>query len=252
MTFEEKLSQMYNEIANKISSMIPVEWEKVYAMAYVNERSGEVFYNYTEPRSDELFYYTSVLNKYNISRSEFMDSVYELYKQFQNLRDLFKEEGLEPWTSCEFDFTRDGKLNVSFDYIDWANSEFGQMGREHYYMYKKFGIWPEKEYAINWVKKSKIILKSKMKLNYRGDNMIFEEKLSQMYNEIANEISGMIPVEWEKVYTMAYIDDEGGEVFFNYTKPGSDDLNYYTDIPKEYNVSEKVFYDLWTDLYRFV
>ncbi|HCT7468570.1 TIGR01741 family protein, partial [Staphylococcus aureus] len=24
MTFEEKLSQMYNEIANKISSMIPV------------------------------------------------------------------------------------------------------------------------------------------------------------------------------------------------------------------------------------
>ncbi|WP_223874002.1 immunity protein YezG family protein [Staphylococcus aureus] len=30
------------------------------------------------------------------------------------------------------------------------------------------------------------------------------------------------------------MDDGGGEVFFNYTKPGSDDLNYYTDIPKEY------------------
>ncbi|HDD0009334.1 TPA: DUF600 family protein, partial [Staphylococcus aureus] len=29
--------------------------------------------------------------------------------------------------------------------------------------------------------------------------MNFEEKLSQMYNEIANEISGMIPVEWEQV-----------------------------------------------------
>ncbi|HCZ2476860.1 TPA: DUF600 family protein, partial [Staphylococcus aureus] len=28
--------------------------------------------------------------------------------------------------------------------------------------------------------------------------MNFEEKLSEMYNEIANEISGMIPVEWEK------------------------------------------------------
>ncbi|HDH6772401.1 TPA: DUF600 family protein, partial [Staphylococcus aureus] len=26
--------------------------------------------------------------------------------------------------------------------------------------------------------------------------MTFEEKLSQMYNKIANEISGMIPVEW--------------------------------------------------------
>ena len=152
MTFEEKLSQMYNEIANKISSMIPVEWEKVYAMAYVNERSGEVFYNYTEPRSDELFYYTSVLNKYNISRSEFMDSVYELYKQFDKLRDLFKEEGLEPWTSCEFDFTSEGKLKVSFDYIDWINTEFDQLGRENYYMYKKFGVLPETEYEMEEIR----------------------------------------------------------------------------------------------------
>ncbi|MFC2177744.1 TIGR01741 family protein [Staphylococcus aureus] len=104
MTFEEKLNEMYNEIANEISGMIPVEWEKVYTIAYVNDSA-------------------------------------------------FKEEDLEPWTSCEFDFTRDGKLNVSFDYIDWMNSEFGPMGREDYYMYKKFGIWPEKEYAINRVKK---------------------------------------------------------------------------------------------------
>ncbi|HEI7802440.1 TPA: TIGR01741 family protein [Staphylococcus aureus] len=152
MTFEEKLSEMYNEIANEISGMIPVEWEKVYAMAYINERNGEVFYNYTEPSSDELFYYTSVLNKYNIPRSEFMDSVYELYKQFDKLRELFIEEGLEPWTSCEFDFTSDGKLNVSFDYIDWINTEFDQLGRENYYMYKKFGVIPEMEYEMEEVK----------------------------------------------------------------------------------------------------
>ena len=42
--------------------------------------------------------------------------------------------------------------------------------------------------------------------------MNFEEKLSEMYNEIANKISGMIPVEWEKVYVIAYVDDQGGEV----------------------------------------
>ncbi|HEB2279860.1 TPA: TIGR01741 family protein [Staphylococcus aureus] len=152
MIFEEKLSEMYNEIANKIISMIPVEWEKVYAMAYIDDEGGEVFYYYTEPGSNELYYYTSVLNKYDISESEFMDSVYELYKQFQNLRNLFKEEGHEPWTSCEFDFTREGELKVSFDYIDWANSEFGQVGRQNYYKYRKFGILPETEYEINKVK----------------------------------------------------------------------------------------------------
>ncbi|WP_448570690.1 immunity protein YezG family protein, partial [Staphylococcus aureus] len=37
--------------------------------------------------------------------------------------------------------------------------------------------------------------------------MTFEEKISKLYNEVANEISGMIPVEWEKVYTIAYLND---------------------------------------------
>ncbi|HDJ1896200.1 TPA: DUF600 family protein, partial [Staphylococcus aureus] len=53
--------------------------------------------------------------------------------------------------------------------------------------------------------------------------MGFEGKLSEIYNKIANEIDGMIPVEWEKVYTIAYVNDRGGEVVFNYTKPGSDE-----------------------------
>ncbi|HDB0905910.1 TPA: TIGR01741 family protein [Staphylococcus aureus] len=152
MTFEEKLSQMYNEIANEISEMIPVEWEKVYTIAYVDDEGEEVVFNYTKPGSDELNYYTYIPREYNVSEKVFYDLWTDLYRLFKKLRDLFKED-LEPWTSCEFDFTSEGKLNVSFDYIDWVNSEFGPMGREDYYMYKKFGIWPEKEYAINRVKK---------------------------------------------------------------------------------------------------
>ncbi|SBD51936.1 TIGR01741 family protein [Staphylococcus aureus] len=153
MTFEEKLSEMYNKIANEISGMIPVEWEKVYTIAYVDDQGGEVVFNYTKPGSDELNYYTYIPREYNVSEKVFYDLWTDLYRLFEELRELFKEEYLEPWTSCEFDFTSEGKLNVSFDYIDWVNSEFGPMGREDYYMYKKFGIWPEKEYAINRVKK---------------------------------------------------------------------------------------------------
>lgn len=159
MNFEEKLSEMYNKIANEINEMIPVEWEKVYVIAYVDDGGGQVIFYYTKPRNDELYYYSSIVEDYNVLEEIFDDLWMELYRSFKKLRNIFKEESLEPWTSCEFDFTRDGKLNVSFDYIDWANSEFGQMGREHYYMYKKFGIWPEKEYAINWVKKIKDYVK---------------------------------------------------------------------------------------------
>ncbi|NGQ79905.1 TIGR01741 family protein [Staphylococcus aureus] len=152
MTFEEKLSQMYNEIADEISGMIPVEWENIYTIAYVIDQGGEVVFNYTKPGSDELNYYTDISRDYNISEEIFDDLWMNLYYLFMNLRDLFKKEGLEPWTSCEFDFTSEGKLKVSFDYIDWINTEFDQLGRENYYMYKKFGVLPETEYEMEEIR----------------------------------------------------------------------------------------------------
>ena len=88
---------------------------------------------------------------------------------------MFIEEGHEPWTSCEFDFTKEGKLKVSFDYIDWLNTEFDQLGRENYYMYKNLGLYQKWNMKWKKLKKSSNILKSKMKLNNRGDNMTFEE-----------------------------------------------------------------------------
>ncbi len=145
MTFEEKLSEMYNEIANEICGMIPVEWEKVYTIAYVDDEGGEVVFNYTKPGSDELNYYTNISRDYNVSEEIFDDLWMELYRSFKKLRNIFKEEGHEPWTSCEFDFTNEGKLKVSFDYIDWKNTEFDQLSLENYYMYKKFGVIPEME-----------------------------------------------------------------------------------------------------------
>ena len=145
MTFEEKLSEMYNKIANEISGMIPVEWEKVYTIAYLDDEGGEVVFNYTKPGSDELNYYMNISRDYNVSEEIFDDLWMELYRSFKKLRNIFKEEGHEPWTSCEFDFTNEGKLKVSFDYIDWKNTEFDQLSLENYYMYKKFGVIPEME-----------------------------------------------------------------------------------------------------------
>ncbi|WIL28000.1 TIGR01741 family protein [Staphylococcus aureus] len=152
MNFEEKLSQKYNEIANEINGMIPVEWEKVYVIAYVDDGGGQVIFYYTKPGNDELYYYSSIVEDYNVLEEVFDDLWMELYRSFKKLRNIFKEESLEPWTSCEFDFTRDGKLNVSFDYIDWIKLGLGPLARENYYMYKKFGVIPEMEYEMEEIK----------------------------------------------------------------------------------------------------
>lgn len=159
MGFEEKLNEMYQEIANHINDMIPTEWEQVYTMAYIDEEGGEVFFNYTKLDSDNLHYYTDIPKDYNVSEKMFSKLSFTLYKLFKRLRELFIENNQELWTSCEFDFTKEGKLNVSFDYIEWKNSGFGPLAREYYYEYTKFGILPEKEYAKNKVKKVEQFIK---------------------------------------------------------------------------------------------
>ena len=83
----------------------------------------------------------------------------ELYENFERLKKLFIENNQEPWTSCEFGFNNEGKLNVSFDYIDWKNSEFGPLARENYYEYKKFGIVPEYEYEREEIKEIEQFIK---------------------------------------------------------------------------------------------
>ncbi|MBG3871712.1 TIGR01741 family protein [Staphylococcus epidermidis] len=161
--FEEKLNEMYQEIASKINEMVPVEWERVYTMAYINEESEEVFFNYTTPGSDDLHYYTAIPKDYNVSKKVFDGLLDELYECFEKLQDLFKEVNQEPWTSCEFDFNNEGKLNVSFDYIDWKNSGFGQISRDYYYEYKKFGIIPELDYAKKEIKDIEKFIKEQEK-----------------------------------------------------------------------------------------
>ena len=71
----------------------------------------------------------------------FKELLDELYENFERLKKLFIENNQEPWTSCEFDFNNEGKLNVSFDYIDWKNSEFGPLARENYYEYKSLVLY---------------------------------------------------------------------------------------------------------------
>ena len=131
---------MYQEIANKINEMIPVEWDKVYTKAYIKEESKEVF-------STILYlvvknYIIILLFLKNIMFQKiFKELLDELYENFERLKKLFIENNQEPWTSCEFDFNNEGKLNVSFDYIDWKNSEFGPLARENYYEYKSLVLY---------------------------------------------------------------------------------------------------------------
>ena len=159
MIFEEQVSKLYNEIANDVSDMIPDKWENIYLKAYVNDESSEVFFFYTKNNENELYYSGDIPNLYNVSPVIYKDLLIEVHEKFIKLRDVFKKENQETWTSCEFHFSNEGKLNVSFGYIDWKNSDFGQYDRFNYYRYKKFGVLPGLDYTKEEIKEIEQFIK---------------------------------------------------------------------------------------------
>lgn len=54
----------------------------------------------------------------------------------------------------------------------------------------------------------------------------------------------MIPDSWQNIYFKIYINDEGSEAFFFFTKNNDNKTYYSGDIPELYNVS--------SDIYRFI
>ncbi|MEX2948705.1 TIGR01741 family protein [Staphylococcus warneri] len=146
MIFEEQVSKFYNEIANEVSTMIPDSWQNIYFKIYINDEGSEAFFFFTKNNDNKIYYSGDIPELYNVSPDIYIDLLIEVQEKFRKLRAIFKKENQEPWTSCEFNFTNKGKLNVSFGYIDWKKSDLGQVARFNYYRYKKFGIVPEYEY----------------------------------------------------------------------------------------------------------
>ena len=148
MKFEEKLGEQYNKIANHVSDMIPGPWEKVYLVAYMEEYASEVFFFLQFHRKMNFIIHNIYQKDFGVSKKEYVNRAFRLCDLFDDLNAIFVKYGQEQFGTCEFDFTIEGNLNVSFEYIDWKASKFGPGGKFDYYRYKKFGILPEMEYAI--------------------------------------------------------------------------------------------------------
>ena len=72
-----------------------------------------------------------------------------------------KKKDLNHGHHVNLTFARDGKLNVSFDYIDWVNTEFDQLGRENYYMYKSLVFYQKRNMKWKKFEQQRSMLKSK-------------------------------------------------------------------------------------------
>ena len=89
MNFEDKLNNIYQEIANNANQIIPDEWKNIFMESEVTEGRSSVYFFYTLKRG--RFYSHDIAIKFNVSKRIYKDILNELYECFKELRKIYKE-----------------------------------------------------------------------------------------------------------------------------------------------------------------
>lgn len=143
MSFETKLNNKYREIAQQVNDMIPEDWQEFYLYGE-NDNGGSVFFFYKN-KQDKYIYSVDIPQIFKIDKDEYLDDWEELFDKVGELRELFINEGKEPWFSIMIHLTSEGELNVEFDYTNWDETDFGSLIRMIYFKKKYLGEEPTTE-----------------------------------------------------------------------------------------------------------
>ncbi|WP_160724831.1 immunity protein YezG family protein [Bacillus sp. USDA818B3_A] len=137
MSFEQKLNKLYQQIAQYIVDMIPVDWCEFYFNGEVMGKEGGVFFFFTPKAELEKAVFSHFIPKvYGVDKRLYNRELHELFKLTHELQKVFIDNNQKPWFSVTMIVNESGKLSVMFDYTNWTNSDFGPSARIKYFEYK--------------------------------------------------------------------------------------------------------------------
>lgn len=144
MNMEKKLAALYNDLANQIADMIPVEWDDVYYLGEVakGRRSWSSVFYFTDVKTGRKIDSGSIFTVYDVPKDIFVDLLIELNNILLKIYNSFLEEGQKPWEQLNLFFNRNGKFEIEFKYDVMKENDGGQFVREIIWAYDTFGYIP--------------------------------------------------------------------------------------------------------------
>lgn len=142
---EQQLATLYNKLADKIISMIPVKWNKIYYLGEVEKGKlswSSVFY-FEEINSKEIVKSHGIPEKYNVSEKIYDELLDELDVILIEIYDCFIKNNQEPWEQLSFELDMAGKFKIDYLYNKISNTEDDQLQREIIWAYETFGFKPK-------------------------------------------------------------------------------------------------------------
>lgn len=137
--------ELFGAIANKVSEMIPDEWEKIYLYGEVLSGSRVVYFYFKPINDDTIVYAHDIPSKYNVDKKIYRQLLLELISIIAELHNDYKLNYGNEWTNLTFVIEKSGHFHVDYNYDDILKSKYSDGQRQIIWKYEVIGIEPSLE-----------------------------------------------------------------------------------------------------------
>ncbi len=96
---------VYQELANKIVEIVPVDWSDVIVTSEINEGANSIRYLFKVNGETSFEESDKLVSKYGLSFKQEMKNSIDLSIIIKKLHKLYLDEGLESWNRMTFILT---------------------------------------------------------------------------------------------------------------------------------------------------
>ena len=149
MVDEEILMHYYEEIANKLDEMSPVEWTKIAMLAEdlgTSCAAGVYFFT----KDNKIYYNHNIPEDFNVDEEVYRKILDELLEINGRLREEFINFGIQPWKLLSFILNEDWSFKLNYEYE--IDEDIDYMERKIIWAYEELGIMPEGEFGKSILK----------------------------------------------------------------------------------------------------
>ncbi len=151
------MDQLYPLIAEHVLSMIPDDnWNEIYLYAEILDGSREVYFYFNTSENEAFIYSHDIPEKYCVNEKDYDKLLLELQIRFKELRQIFIDNGQDPWTNLTLTLKYPGKLKIRYDYKDIMASTLTPTQRQMIFEFLYLGLLPENEknklFVENYIK----------------------------------------------------------------------------------------------------
>ena len=145
--------ELYQQIADKLTDMIPDQWSDLYLYGEVLDDSTTAYFYYRQAQNGAMLYCHYIPDVYKVSKAVYNKMLLELHDLLRGLRDEYKNSGKNVWTNFTLKLDSEGGFSINYKYDDVLSSKFNMSQRHEFWRYEVLGRIPVEEKMRDALKK---------------------------------------------------------------------------------------------------